>query len=70
MQWSAEHQKVNMRTPLGTKEAENNDDNENLKTVSDGGVYDELMSACYKSRNPTEVKSRDEFESFLFSQEQ
>ena len=53
---------------MGTKEAENNDDNENLKTVSDGGVYDELMSACYKSRNPTGDKSHDEFESFLFSQ--
>ena len=33
MQWSAEHQKVNMRTPLGTEEAENNDDNENLKVL-------------------------------------
>ena len=33
MQWSAEHQKVNMRTPLGTVEAKNNDDNENLKAM-------------------------------------
>ena len=35
MQWSAEHQQVNMRTPLGTEgeEAENNDDNENLKAL-------------------------------------
>ena len=33
MQWSAEHQKVNIRTPLGTEEAENNNGNENLKAL-------------------------------------
>ena len=59
MQWSAEHQQVNMRTTLGTEEAENNDENENLKALM--MVY--MMNLC-------QLVTKVEFESFPFSQEQ